>query len=85
MNAEINDTKDESIAENACQESLWVVCVLLSQQLSGKLMRTQTISWRGGVSEDEAVGAAIKYAMETRPGYAVEMFTAVDIGRASSV
>ena len=79
----VHEATNENTQEESGQfvESLWVVCVLLSKHNADHVLQTQTISWRRDVSEDEAKGAAVAYALQTRPGYSVEMITAVDISQ----
>lgn len=73
---ERDEMKDDVKTETA---ALWVVCVLMSQRTTEKVTFTQTMSWRNGVTEDEARGSAVKFAMAERPHFSVEMITAADI------
>lgn len=58
---------------------LWVIATVLTKATPTGVIFTQTVSWRRNMTEDEARGSAIKFAMGERPGYAVEMVTVTQI------
>ena len=58
---------------------LWVIATVMTKATPTGLVFTQTVSWRRGMTEDEARGSALKYAMAERPDYAVEMVTVTQI------
>ena len=59
--------------------ALWVIAIVMTKTTPTGLVFTQTVSWRRGMSEDEARGSAIKFAMQKRPDYAVGMVTITQI------
>jgi hypothetical protein len=67
------------VAAGASGSGLWVVaCVLVKHTPTG-LSFSQSVSWRKNATKDEATGAAVNYALENKPGFAVEMVTAVQL------
>lgn len=54
---------------------LWAIACVLTKSTPTGLTFTQTLSWRRGMSEDEARGSAVKFAMAERPDYAIEIVT----------
>jgi hypothetical protein len=40
---------------------------------------SQSVSWRNKVTKEEATGMAVAYALENKPGFAIDMVTAIQI------
>lgn len=58
---------------------LWVTAIVLTRRGYGETTISQTVSWKNGCTEDEARGAAVKYALEAKPGFSVDMVTTAKI------
>jgi hypothetical protein len=58
---------------------IWVAAITLSQRESSKMVLTQTLSWRSNCTENEARGAAVVYAQESKPGFSIELITMAKI------
>ncbi len=50
---------------------LYIVAVVVRQEIPGATNLKSMLSWRWAESEDEAVGSAVKWALEERPGWCV--------------
>lgn len=67
------------VAAGATGSGLWVVaCVLVKHTPTG-LTFSQSVSWRKNATKNEATGAAVAFALESKPGYAIEMITAMQL------
>lgn len=59
--------------------ALWIVACVLTKNTPTGVTFSQCITWRKGVTEDEAKGAAVTYALENKKGFAIEMITTAKI------
>ena len=71
----MNHTTGPAIDGNSVERGVWVVACLLSKHEMHRLALAQTISWQSNCTENEARGRAVAFALESKPGYAVEMAT----------
>lgn len=57
--------------------TIWCVSVVLTKNecLAGSIRQEMAVSmsWRSGVTEEAAKGAAVTYGMEKNPGFSVAM------------
>ena len=62
---------------------IWCVSVVLTKNeyRDGSVLQqiAQSMSWRSGVTEEAARGAAVTYGMEQNPGFSVVMVSAAKI------
>lgn len=56
-------------------DHIWIVACVLTKQAYNGLSISQTISWRSGGTENEAIGQAVQFSKHEKPDYAIEMIT----------
>lgn len=58
---------------------LWAVSCVLVKNIPSGMSIANTLSWRSDCSENEARGAATKYAAETYPDHSINMVTVAKV------
>lgn len=76
----MSDTETPSQPERGA----WAVALVLKKQQPYGYSLSQSLSWRVNCTKEEAIGAAVTFAQEQKPDFAIELVTSARIDVPSS-